>query len=273
MTLGNKIRKYRKLNGLTQKEVGLKVGFSEQTADSRIRKYESDMMAPKAVLRNKLADALGVDLSALSEINVSTDEDVMQLLFQFEEDFGLEIEKRDGKTYISIDDNNNEIRTLITYMNIWRTQKRLLIPDSKNITKEQMRAYELWKSRFVGNTKDYFASMERAIWSHYKPLIESVERLYIFLGMNSDIKHLYGRMREAGLTVSVAYDSILSEVGFTFEVNEILSPPSEDAELLFAQFIAELNHLANHGATTRTELLMPDDRLTITYYWKEEKSL
>ena len=93
MTLGNKIRKYRKLNGLTQKEVGLKVGFSEQTADSRIRKYESDMMAPKAVLRNKLADALGVDLSALSEINVSTDEDVMQLLFQFEEDFGLEIEK------------------------------------------------------------------------------------------------------------------------------------------------------------------------------------
>lgn len=29
MTLGNKIRKYRKLNSLTQKELGLKVGFSE----------------------------------------------------------------------------------------------------------------------------------------------------------------------------------------------------------------------------------------------------
>ena len=81
MTLGNKIRKYRILNGLTQKELGLKVGFSEETADSRIREYESDLMAPKSAMRHKLADALGVDLSALSDINVSTDEDVMQLLF------------------------------------------------------------------------------------------------------------------------------------------------------------------------------------------------
>ena len=48
MTLGNKIRKYRILNGLTQKELGHKVGFSEETADSRIRKYESDLMAPKS---------------------------------------------------------------------------------------------------------------------------------------------------------------------------------------------------------------------------------
>ena len=273
MTLGNKIRKYRKLNGLTQKELGLKIGFSQETADSRIRKYESDLMAPKSTIRNKIAQVLGVDLSALSEINVSTDEDVMHILFQFEEVFGMEIEKRDGKTYLIIDDDNNEIRTLITYMNIWRTQKRVLLPDSKNITKEQMRAYELWKSRFAGNTKDYFSSMEKAILEHYKPLIKSVERLYSFVGMTSDINLLYERMREAGLTVSEAYDSRLSGSGLTFLVNELLSPPSEDAELLFAQFMAVLNHIANHGVATRTELLMPDDRLTITYFWKDEKSL
>ena len=273
MTLGNKIRKYRKLNGLTQKELGIKLGFSEETADSRIRKYESDLMAPKAVLRNKLAGVLGVDLSALSEINVSTDEDVMHILFQFEEAFGMEIEKRDGKTYLIIDDDNNEIRTLITYMNIWRTQKRLLLPDSKNITKEQMRAYELWKARFAGNTKDYFSSMGKAILEHYKPLIESVERLYSIVGMNSDINRLYEKMREVGLTVSEAYDSKLSESGLTFAVNELLSPPSEDAELLFAQFMAELNHLANHGTSTRTELLMPEDIMTITYSWKVGNSL
>ena len=58
-----------------------------------------------------------------------------------------------------------------------------------------------------------------------------------------------------------------------FVVNELLSPPSEDAELLFAQFMAALNHLENHGVITRTELLMPDDTLTITYSWKKEKSL
>ena len=72
MTVGEKIRKYRMLKGWTQKELGLKVGFSAATADSRIRKYESDAMAPKADIRTKLADALGVDLSALSDVNVST---------------------------------------------------------------------------------------------------------------------------------------------------------------------------------------------------------
>ena len=87
--------------------------------------------------------------------------------------------------------------------------------------------------------------------------------------MTSDINLLYER--KAGLTVSEAYDSKLSESGLTFAVNELLSPPSEDAELLFAQFMAELNNLANYGAATRTELLMPDDTLTITYSWKKKK--
>ena len=36
MTLGKKIRKYRVLKGLTQRELGLAVGFSEATADSRV---------------------------------------------------------------------------------------------------------------------------------------------------------------------------------------------------------------------------------------------
>ena len=47
MTLGDKIKKYRILRQLTQKELGEKVGFSSKTADSRIRKYEKNIMAPK----------------------------------------------------------------------------------------------------------------------------------------------------------------------------------------------------------------------------------
>ena len=114
---------------------------------------------------------------------------------------------------------------------------------------------------------------KQAVLEHYKPLIELVDRLYSFVGMTSDTKLLYDRMREVGLTVFETYESKLSESGLTFVVNELLSPPSEDSELLFAQFMAVLNHIANHGVATRTELLMPDDRLTITYFWKDEKSL
>lgn len=54
MTLGEKIKKYRELRGLTQKALGERVGFSIGTEDSRIRKYEKDMMALKKIYGLKL---------------------------------------------------------------------------------------------------------------------------------------------------------------------------------------------------------------------------
>ncbi len=273
MTLGNKIRKYRKLKDLTQKELGLKVGFSAETADSRIRKYESDSMAPKTAIRTKLAEALDIDISALSDINVSTYEDVMRVLFQFEDTFGMDIEKRDGSTYLYFNDDNVEIRTLITYMNIWKSQKKLLLSDSENNSEEQKRAYELWKSRFAGNTRDYFARIEKEILERYKPLIETVDRLYSAIGMTSDMSFLYERIRDAGLTVSKTYDSQGSESGLTFIGNELLSPPSKAAELLFGQFLVELGCLSTAGVANRTEMQMPGDSLLVTYFWKGEQSL
>ena len=80
MTLGEKIKKYRLMKNLTQKDLGIKVGFSAATADSRIRKYEKDIMAPKNDIRQKIADALDIDLSALSDINIESYDDIMQIL-------------------------------------------------------------------------------------------------------------------------------------------------------------------------------------------------
>ena len=50
-------------------------------------------MAPKTEIRNKLADALDADLSALSDINIQTYEDVMHTLFLFEEEFDMDIDR------------------------------------------------------------------------------------------------------------------------------------------------------------------------------------
>ena len=55
LTLGKKIKKLRLLRGLSQKELGIKVGFSPETADTRIRQYEKDAMAPKSEIRKRLA--------------------------------------------------------------------------------------------------------------------------------------------------------------------------------------------------------------------------
>ena len=115
MTLGDKIKKYRSLNGWSQKELGQKVGFSDSTADSRIRKYENDIIAPKSELREKLADTLNVNISALSDINIDTLEDVMQALFLFEEKFGMTIERSEGKTILTFDEPTQRFQVPMYY--------------------------------------------------------------------------------------------------------------------------------------------------------------
>ena len=46
MAIGERIRWFRKAKGLTQKELGVEMGFSERTADIRVRQYESGQRKP-----------------------------------------------------------------------------------------------------------------------------------------------------------------------------------------------------------------------------------
>lgn len=66
MIKGQRIRYFRNLRGLTQKELGIQMGFSENTADVRIAQYESGTRKPKAEMTAALAQALGVAPQALT---------------------------------------------------------------------------------------------------------------------------------------------------------------------------------------------------------------
>lgn len=41
MAIGERIRFFRNLRGMTQKYLGIKLGFSERTADIRMAQYEA----------------------------------------------------------------------------------------------------------------------------------------------------------------------------------------------------------------------------------------
>ena len=47
MTVGEKIKKIRTFRGMTQKELGLAIGFEEKGADNRIAQYETNYRVPK----------------------------------------------------------------------------------------------------------------------------------------------------------------------------------------------------------------------------------
>lgn len=60
ITFGKKLKHLRQKNHLTQKELGIAMGFPENCADVRIAQYESDVRTPKEDLMKLFASILGV---------------------------------------------------------------------------------------------------------------------------------------------------------------------------------------------------------------------
>ena len=86
MTVGDKIKKIRTFRGMTQKELGLAVGFEEKGADNRIAQYETNYRVPKRELLDKIAEALRVDRQNFYTIAPGSAEDFMRTFFWLDED-------------------------------------------------------------------------------------------------------------------------------------------------------------------------------------------
>ena len=87
MTVGEKIRGIRTFRGMTQKELGLAVGFDEKGADNRIAQYETDYRVPRKEMLDKIALALNVNRLNFYSAGKgdSAPEDLLRTLFWLEE--------------------------------------------------------------------------------------------------------------------------------------------------------------------------------------------
>lgn len=87
MTVGEKIRVIRTFRGMTQKELGLSVGFDEKGADNRIAQYETDYRVPRKEMLDKIALALNANRLNFYSAGkgVSAPEDLLRTLFWLEE--------------------------------------------------------------------------------------------------------------------------------------------------------------------------------------------
>lgn len=59
-SIGQRLKFIRRFRRLTQKELGLLMGYSEKTADVRIAQYEKNARTPNAETTAKLAEVLKV---------------------------------------------------------------------------------------------------------------------------------------------------------------------------------------------------------------------
>ena len=61
MTIGQRIKKARLHRGLTQRQLGMLVGFPENSADARIAQYEASDRKPRTQIKYKLSEVLGIN--------------------------------------------------------------------------------------------------------------------------------------------------------------------------------------------------------------------
>ena len=258
MTLGDKIRKYRNLKGWTQKQLGMEIGFSAATADSRIRKYESDIMAPKAEIRQKLAEKLDVDISALSDNSITSVEDVMQILFYLEEEYGMTIDRDENKTTFSFDNNKcptdklgllsntSKYDLFASYLYAWYSKNKSLNPDDPDSETEYLK----WKARFPRDLYEYWSEQKTKLDSIYDPAVEEYSKNHPAVNNVSELLIQIRTMIESDLTVKA--DSVLLGAGdggmeLTFLLSELLNESRSDSKTAFVGFLYCLRCFKDKG--------------------------
>lgn len=123
MAIGERIRFFRNLRGMTQKYLGTVVGFPEKTADIRMAQYESGSRTPKADLTESLAGVLGVSPLALSVPNIDSYLGLMHTLFTLEDRYGLTVEKGENGVSLRVDPRKGkDSAELCEMLNAWAEQ-------------------------------------------------------------------------------------------------------------------------------------------------------
>ena len=237
------------MRGLTQKELGRKMGFSAATADSRIRKYESGQMIPREDMFSKLVEALDVDPSAISYGEVVTLEDYVRTLFELEEEYGLRVECTKDTTSLVFDNNNPKSSELISYLTFWQQeQKEVLKP--KHLASEYS-AYENWKAHFPQDIHAFYERQTRLIEDYYHDLKEHVKRGFVPPKKASEVILLLKSMMENGIHMDFAYDYILrnqrcTRLEITFMTKQLLSLSDENKQR-FATYLNILDYFREMG--------------------------
>ena len=102
MAIGERIHFFRIMRGMTQKYLGMLVGFPERSADVRLAQYETGSRKPKADLTAALAQALDVAPQALDIPDIDSYIGLMHTLFALEDTYGLTVSESDGEICLKV---------------------------------------------------------------------------------------------------------------------------------------------------------------------------
>ena len=132
MAIGERIHFFRTLRGMTQKYLGMALGFPEKSADVRLAQYENGSRTPKADLTAALAQILEVSPHALAVPDIDSYVGLMHTL------------ECDGEVHLRVDVfQGKDAARLHEMLCAWGEQAAKL--KSGELSKED---YDRWRYRY-----------------------------------------------------------------------------------------------------------------------------
>ena len=155
-SIGGKIKKYRELRGWSQKELGIKCGFSTSTADVRIGQYERNKKTPREKVLNNLATALGIDVDAFFDADMLVYNRMYHALFDMEDFHGLHPVKKADGYYLefsgkTIFNQNITKQDFQEFLSEWYKARQKYMSsdiDTDDATEKKAREYDLWRGQY-----------------------------------------------------------------------------------------------------------------------------
>ena len=144
MAIGERIHFFRTMRGMTQKYLGMALGFPEKSADVRLTQYENGSRTPKADMTAALAQVLDVSPKALDVPDIDSYTGLMHTLFTLEDRYGLYVDEMDGEICLKVNvRKNKDAAQLHEMLCAWRQVAALL--KAGEITQDE---YDRWRYRY-----------------------------------------------------------------------------------------------------------------------------
>ena len=144
MAISERMRTIRNLKGVTQKALGMAVGFDEKTADIRIAQYESGTRTPKEKLTSDIANVLKVSPKTLDVPDIDSYVGLAHTLFALEDLYGVHIGEIDGELCLRLDkEKGMTYLSMLDIFSVWQAEAEKL--RNGEIMKEE---YDRWRYNY-----------------------------------------------------------------------------------------------------------------------------
>ena len=154
--VGKKIRAYREFRGYSQIQLAELSGINVGT----IRKYELGIRNPKPDQLEKIATALGLNVSVFLDFNIETVGDVLSILFAIDDSVNLSLSETSDQNIAMTFDNptmQDFFKKWCQFKNVYEKEKAEILAiedeDKRQVELDKLDAtQEEWKLRAMGTT-------------------------------------------------------------------------------------------------------------------------